>query len=634
MQCFVKCQYNIQLVWGNRTTMDATLPVLVSDPSIHWDFILAGKVFAFGNISYLIGKLSAGSIVDRFHAPHIFLFASALMFLANFFISFQVSFWGVGVLWVLFRFFMSLTWPCMTQIISSIAPPSACGRIFGFLSISSRLGVLIGGVTVGQLLNIGFSWRFLFIFSAGLLLWFFIWAARQFIILQLVHVSSIVRQNVTQSYSHSPIHIVNPPSSFSHIENEENEEHRCLSDSNSRTDSKKSTSLKSILKTSFTIIKGSFSLFTSLLSSAPPQPTSNLIINIDTSPRHGPIECPPTSPSPLSIGRSLSQISSSAGESPCATPIPVSSFRSVVFSAPVILCALGIALLTPISEMTSWWVAILSATLRTDAGDVSLLAACFPMSFIISMSIISPLYDRISADRRLRLILSCLIGLTISLTCMRVQISFIELKMTNLRRSVIDLKADLASVDPLVLHSLQLKDLTWSSPKVKLYENGFFGLLDGSIAYGERKEQEEQEEERIMNVISKMMISDLLSEEGAWISRLPAQVLEARQDLRVTLENSRWLLGFLIGVVGFCVGPPFFLPVSVLTVSFRSHAAKLSGVLDAAGYVTTTFIMGWIGSWAQQKQWVQIFDSMIFMSICAIVVFYFLMKLNLSGNFC
>eukprot|EP00388_Colpodella_angusta_P002276 GDKJ01007562.1.p1 GENE.GDKJ01007562.1~~GDKJ01007562.1.p1 ORF type:complete len:748 (+),score=173.52 GDKJ01007562.1:47-2290(+) len=723
------------LMWSNRSTIDSTLPVLVSDDSIHWDFNLAGKVFAFGNISYLIGKLCAGTVVKRFNAVNVFLVAAVFMFITNSLISIQISFWGVGILWVFFRFFMSLTWPCMTQIISQVAPPSVCGRIFGFLSVSSRVGVLLGGLVVGQLLSIGIPWRLNFIFSSSLLLWFFNWAAYRFAALRLIDLPnemSIKKSTPSSSSENSQglftwifnkvssffflfknmfsllIFLLSSPSrpltedpaefglnSIASVKERGGEMIVADEGEDDDDDEKKGLISSPRLSHSSTLRTTSF-VESAKMSSSPLNPqvigASFYLSDKQGTSRNPAIELKDIQTS-VDGGAFSSLPSSSSYTTPqqqphqptiiqqqehlCApssnsqTTIPNVSFFSLLKQSPVLLCAFGIALLTPISEMTSWWVAIMSANLRTDAGDVSVLVSFFPLSFIVAMLTFSPIYDRATRPKRLLLIVGCLVGLTSSLLGMRLVISNLGSKMTNLEKATLEMRANLFRLEPDVLAGLTGDDdrsgdrstskmaihSTWAfNPHSTLltkhnnlnsltqnqYDGGLMELID-SVFQSSRRDSEQkkknQEEEELRNektllMVERMMRANINDDDGAWLSRLPTHVLQARQDLNTSLENSRLILGFLIGAVGFFVGPPFFLPVSVLAVHYKQHAAKLSGVLDAAGYVTTTIIMSWVGSWAQQEAWGQIFDTMICMSLLAIVVFYFLMKLNITGNFC
>mmetsp|Transcript_35813 Transcript_35813/g.102998 ORF Transcript_35813/g.102998 Transcript_35813/m.102998 type:complete len:290 (-) Transcript_35813:408-1277(-) len=86
------------------------------------------------------------------------------------------------------------------------------------------------------------------------------------------------------------------------------------------------------------------------------------------------------------------------------------------------LISVSIMLITPLTEMNSWWPSYLSHVLKLSPGEAASIASVFPAGFIISVLLGGWLYDRLSSRGRFVFISSLLL----TGTCVALALRFVH----------------------------------------------------------------------------------------------------------------------------------------------------------------------------------------------------------------
>lgn len=139
-----------------------------------------GVISSVGTLIYASGKLITGALADVRGGRLIFLvglfgsvLASGLIPIVGFA---QSGVLGVGgillftILWSVNRFFQSMGWVGVVNVMSRWFRPDQYGTAMGAMSISYQLGGAAGGIFAGCLLSMGLGWRALFLVPALVLL--------------------------------------------------------------------------------------------------------------------------------------------------------------------------------------------------------------------------------------------------------------------------------------------------------------------------------------------------------------------------------------------------------------------------------------------------------------------------------
>jgi sugar phosphate permease len=140
-----------------RTVLAVVSPEMVNDPSLGLDEASYGDIAAWGMAGMIMGKLLTGVIADWLGGRRVFLVALSITALLTVAFSWGTSgsiFAGINFLLL---FAMAASWPSMASIISVWYPSTKYGRVWGVLSISSRLGASLSMILLGTLLTV-FSW--------------------------------------------------------------------------------------------------------------------------------------------------------------------------------------------------------------------------------------------------------------------------------------------------------------------------------------------------------------------------------------------------------------------------------------------------------------------------------------------
>lgn len=149
-----------------RQMLTIVSPALLADTSLALTKTNLGDFAAFGTLGALTGKLIWGPLGDAIGGRLTFLLGIVLsaVFLMCFGLSSNVM--SFTVFAFLFYCTKSAGWPGMTKLIGNWYHPKRYGRVWGVLSTSSRLSVVLSTFIFGGLLNF-FSWRVVMFIAAG-----------------------------------------------------------------------------------------------------------------------------------------------------------------------------------------------------------------------------------------------------------------------------------------------------------------------------------------------------------------------------------------------------------------------------------------------------------------------------------
>uniref|UniRef100_A0A0G4HNH3 Major facilitator superfamily (MFS) profile domain-containing protein n=1 Tax=Chromera velia CCMP2878 TaxID=1169474 RepID=A0A0G4HNH3_9ALVE len=269
----------------------------------------------------------------------------------------------------------------------------------------------------------------------------------------------------------------------------------------------------------------------------------------------------------------------------------------VMFSdSQFLLVGVSILFLTPVTEMNSWWPSFLSHTLGRSPGEGAVLAAAFPLGFVVSMLAGGKLYDRSSYSGRLMLVTFCLVALTACVLALRVLTDFAAAQTAPDAGSgaVWRLSGVAADVDPARAASFFDEDAEASEDEV-----GF-----GGVRVEPADDKHPQVEERL--------------------ERGPA-------SLGVTMG-----IVSCVFLIGLFVGPPFYIPTGVYASNFGGvrHCGTMSGMMDAFGYTSTTLFMTMVGHLAALHSWGGLLDILAMSCFLGTMCFGFFMYRNLTLKLC
>src|SRR5581483_8026291 len=122
-----------------------------------------GAISSFGTLIYAIGKFTTGALADTRGGRTTFfigLFCSAIasvIFSLGTGVAFFFALWGFN------RFFQSMGWGGLVNVVSHWFPARAYGTAMGVMSMSYQIGGIAVSLFLGFLLSFGVGWRALFI---------------------------------------------------------------------------------------------------------------------------------------------------------------------------------------------------------------------------------------------------------------------------------------------------------------------------------------------------------------------------------------------------------------------------------------------------------------------------------------
>ena len=135
---------------------------MIADESLDLDKAGYGRLMAYHSAGAVVGKVISGFAVDRFGGRAIFLAVIVLTSGTTALFGFVSHFPVMVGLSVTGQAAKSGGWPATAALIRSWYSPDQHGRVWGIISTSSRVGVMVATLLLGQLLVWGMPWRHLF----------------------------------------------------------------------------------------------------------------------------------------------------------------------------------------------------------------------------------------------------------------------------------------------------------------------------------------------------------------------------------------------------------------------------------------------------------------------------------------
>lgn len=150
-----------------RTTVSIAGPAMLLDEDLQLTKTTFGAILGWGMAGNLIGKLTNGVLSDRFGGQRVFILALGLSAAA-------IGIFGAAseakvffAFYFITLFAKSAGWPAMAVIIGSWFPTHRHGRMWGFISTTSRASSLGSTLLLAGLLYF-VSWRWLYFLAAGI----------------------------------------------------------------------------------------------------------------------------------------------------------------------------------------------------------------------------------------------------------------------------------------------------------------------------------------------------------------------------------------------------------------------------------------------------------------------------------
>lgn len=135
-----------------RTTLIAASPTMVLDPKLGLDKAKYGRLMSWHSAGAIAGKLALGVGADKLGGRSMFLIAILFTAISTAAFGMTSGFLLFAVLNFFGQFFKSGGWPAMAKIIGDWYSRSKHGRVWSFISTSSRVGTISAGLLIGALL--------------------------------------------------------------------------------------------------------------------------------------------------------------------------------------------------------------------------------------------------------------------------------------------------------------------------------------------------------------------------------------------------------------------------------------------------------------------------------------------------
>jgi MFS family permease len=139
-----------------------------------------GLLLSVFYVTYVAGMIPAGWLAERYGAYWILSFGVLVWSLATMLTGFVASFSSLLILRLLLGVGESVTFPCLSKIISSVTEPRGVGHANGVVAFGYLFGAVVGTL-IGGLLMSRVGWRPTFgVFGLISLLWLWPWARTRF----------------------------------------------------------------------------------------------------------------------------------------------------------------------------------------------------------------------------------------------------------------------------------------------------------------------------------------------------------------------------------------------------------------------------------------------------------------------
>ena len=113
-----------------------------------------GQVASLGVLTYAIGKVANGMIVEYLGGRRMFLFGMIATIICTAAFGMSSAFWLLLVVWGANRFFQSMGWNSLVKTASSWYPVGRQATVMGILSLSFLFGDAIDRLYLGQFVHL------------------------------------------------------------------------------------------------------------------------------------------------------------------------------------------------------------------------------------------------------------------------------------------------------------------------------------------------------------------------------------------------------------------------------------------------------------------------------------------------
>lgn len=155
------------VVWGVGSGLLPILPVyatqLGAEPAV------VGYYLSFAFLALVMGSVIAGWFSDRFHRRKPLIIVTAVICIPAYWLMGQVTnIWYLLILTAIVWFFAGIGISLTFILAGLFAAPHERGKVFGILELTGGLGPLIGGLSIGPLVD---RWGFQTMFLIVALVW-------------------------------------------------------------------------------------------------------------------------------------------------------------------------------------------------------------------------------------------------------------------------------------------------------------------------------------------------------------------------------------------------------------------------------------------------------------------------------
>ncbi|MGZ3708708.1 MAG: MFS transporter, partial [Bdellovibrionota bacterium] len=134
------------------------------------DALTYGEITSVGTLIYALGKFTTGALADSRGGKLVFFIGLVCSAIASIVFGLGSGVAFFFVLWGLNRFFQSMGWGGLVNVMAQWFPPKHHGTAMGIMSVSYQFGGVLALSFAGLLLSLGAGWRGVFLYPGITLL--------------------------------------------------------------------------------------------------------------------------------------------------------------------------------------------------------------------------------------------------------------------------------------------------------------------------------------------------------------------------------------------------------------------------------------------------------------------------------
>ncbi len=152
-------------------------PSLISDPMIAISKTQFGEILASGGIGGIFGKILFGLGADRFGGKKSFLVSLLILSIGIILFGFSYNIFAFNLIFFSVAMSKAGGWPSFANLIGHWYHSSQYGRVWGYISTSSRCGTIFATLVLGFFLNY-LQWQYILFLAASIgiimvIIWYF-----------------------------------------------------------------------------------------------------------------------------------------------------------------------------------------------------------------------------------------------------------------------------------------------------------------------------------------------------------------------------------------------------------------------------------------------------------------------------